>query len=424
MQQRLRAATIVAALAVLVLTLFGPVSSGSAESTNGSEKLDGALASALAGAAAGDDIKVIATTSGAPAAAAGAVRNAGGTVAWEYTLIDGFAATVPAARVGELAARDDVTSVWLDRPTTTLMDVSHKAIQADRAWAAGYEGQGVTVAVLDTGADRTHPDLSPAIVSCVSLIGGVTTPECADSDGHGTHVAGTVASRDTKYPGVARKANLAVVRVLHAAGTGFNSDIIAGMEWVAANKNRVSPPIKIATMSIGYLEPECGDDSNPDAQAANALVDAGLVFTVAAGNSGHDECTIDGASAASKAISVAAVDDRGTVSQADDRIADFSSGGSPENNKPDISFPGVGITSTFPGAGLLLSTASGTSMATPHAAGTAALLLQKEPSLSPAAVKDRLAATAVKNANTGTSFNLVYGHGLGNACRALQLTSC
>ena len=412
---------VAAVVALLTLAVLAPASPGGAASGQLS-KLDEALASRLAGGAR--SVRVIATTAGAPASAAAAARLLGATVSWEYSLIDGFAARMPASAVNLLAARVDVTGLWLDERITTLMDVSHRAIQADRAWASGYDGQGVTVAVLDTGADVLNPALSPAIVSCASLIAGITSPECTDSDGHGTHVAGTVASRDETYPGIAPAANLAIVRVLHAAGSGFNSDIIAGMEWIAENKDTVSPPIKVATMSIGYLEPACGDDSNPDAQAANALVDAGLVFTVAAGNSGHDECTIDGASAASKVISVAAADDRGTVTQADDRIADFSSGGSVDNNKPDITFPGVDITSSFIGGGLLLSTMSGTSMATPHAAGTAALLLQKEPGLAPAQVADRFAATAVKNANTGTSFNVVYGHGLGNACRALQLTTC
>jgi serine protease AprX len=415
-----------AALSLTLLVLGGSALSGAGADTtpqvDPASKIHARLADELAAGAR--SVRIIATTQSAPDAAIGAARQAGGSVTWRYTIIDGFAATVPAAAVDQLAARSDVTGIWRDEPVKAVTDVSTKAIEADKAWAAGFEGAGITVAVLDTGIDSTNPYLKPAIVSCVSTVGGVVSPECTDTDGHGTHVAGTVASRSTTYPGVARKASLAPVRVLHAAGTGFNSDIVAGMQWIANNKNKVSPPIRVATMSIGYSSPGCGDDTNPDAQAANALVNAGLVFTVAAGNSGHTKCTIDGASAASKVTTIAAVDDRATITQTDDVIASFSSGGSSKNNKPDVSFPGVNITSTFIGAGTLYATMSGTSMATPHAAGVAALLLSKESALTPAQVKSRITGNTVKNSNTGTTFNYVYGYGLGNACRTLLLTTC
>lgn len=419
-------AALAAALSITLVALGGTIFTGAGANTgepvDPASKVNDRLAAQLAGGA--ESVRIIATTSSTPDSAMKAAREAGGSVTWRYSIIDGFAATVPAAAVDSLAARADVTGIWKDEPVKAVMDVSTKAIQADKAWAAGYEGAGITVAVLDTGIDSTNPHLKPAIVSCVSTIGGLVSPECTDTDGHGTHVAGTVASRSATHPGVARKASLAPVRVLHAAGAGFNSDIVAGMQWIANNKDRVSPPIRVATMSIGYTNPGCGDDSNPDARAANALVDAGIVFTVAAGNSGHKKCTIDGSSAASKVTTIAAVDDRTTVTQTDDVIASFSSGGSSKNNKPDVSYPGVNITSTFIGAGTLYATMSGTSMATPHAAGVAALLLAKETGLSAAQVKSRLTSTTVKNANTGNSFNYVYGYGLGNACRALQLTTC
>ncbi|MBW3582520.1 MAG: S8 family serine peptidase, partial [Euryarchaeota archaeon] len=216
----------------------------------------------------------------------------------------------------------------------------------------------------------------------------------------------------------------AVVRVLHAVGAGTSADIIKGIEWVKNNQNNVNPPIRVATMSIGFLDPGCGDGTGPEADAANALVASGVPFTIAAGNSGHKECTIDGASAAKDVITVAAVDDQGTVTQDDDVIADFSSGGGDKLAKPDVSFPGVDITSAYIGAGVLIATLSGTSMATPHAAGVAALVRQSEPGLSAQQVKDRITGTAVKTSNTGNSWNSVYGHGLGNACTALQLSGC
>ena len=368
--------------------------------------------------------RLIVTTTGAPHASADAARLMGAEVTWTYGIIDGFAAIATTDTLAALAARADVAGIWLDRPVAPVMDVSHRAIEADKAWAAGYDGSGVTVAVIDTGIDKVHTFFPDAVVSCVSTIGGLTSPECTDTDGHGTHVAGTVASRDDQYPGVAPGASLAIVRVLHAAGAGTSADIIAGMDWVRTNKDRVSPPIRVATMSIGFVDPGCGDGSGPEAAAANALVDAGVPFTVAAGNSGHKSCTIDGASAAAKVTTIAAVDDKGTITQGDDVIASFSSGGSSKNDKPDLALPGVGITSAFLGGGTLVATLDGTSMATPHAAGILALLFDKDPGMSAAAAKTRLTGTAVKTQSTGSTFNFVYGHGLGNACRALQLNGC
>lgn len=403
--------------AILALTALPATAS-----TDSTAKYDDHLLDVLAADPA--LVRVIVTTHGAPEPAVDAALAAGAQVTWTYDIIDGFAASVPTGALADLAAREDVAGVWLDRPMTTVMDVSHRAIEADKAWAAGYDGSGITVAVIDTGIDRVHTFFAGAIVSCVSTISGIVSPECMDSDGHGTHVAGTVASRDATYPGVAKGASLAAVRVLHAAGTGTSSDIVAGIDWVRANKDRVSPPIRVATMSIGFIEPGCGDGTGPEAQAANNLVSAGIPFTVAAGNAGYNSCTIDGASAAAKVTTIAAVDDKGTVSQGDDVIASFSSGGSSRNDKPDLAYPGVGITSAFIGAGVLVATMDGTSMATPHAAGTYALMLQKDPALTADQAKQQMIDAAVKTSNTGSTFNYVYGHGLGNACKSLGLSGC
>ncbi len=408
----------VALAGAFILAGLGPAHAARAE-----EKFDPYLLDALAILPSGGTVEVIVRTLGEPDAAVAHARTLGADIVWEYEIIDGFAIRAPSLVLDRLAVREDVRDLHLSRATTTLMDISHKAIEADKAWAAGVDGTGVTVAVIDTGIDLLHPFVASAVVSCVSTIGGFESPECTDSDGHGTHVAGTVASRDDVYPGVAPGASLAVVRVLHAAGTGTSADIIAGMDWVAANKDNVNPPIRVATMSIGFMDPGCGDGNDPEAQAADALVDSGVFFSVAAGNAGHNECTIDGASAAAKVTTVAASDDMETVDMSDDRIAGFSSGGNNQIQKPDVTFPGVSITSAYVGA-VLIATLDGTSMATPHAAGTAALLLDNDPSMTATQVKDRITGTAVKNSHTGGNWNTVYGHGLGNACLALQLSTC
>jgi serine protease AprX len=335
---------------------------------------------------------------------------------------------VPANVVDVLAARPDVEQVWPDEEVGPVMDVSHQAIEAPRVWESSVDGDSVTVAVIDTGIDAAHPWFEDAVVGCLSMIAGIESPECFDLDGHGTHVAGTVASRDPEFRGVAPATKLVSIRTLHGQ-VGLSSDSIAGMEWIQENKDTVDPPIQVATMSLGPLDPGCGDGTDPSSEAANALVASGVSFTIAAGNSGHDECTIDGAASATDVVTVGGVNDRGTVTQDDDTIYEDSSGGPTADGrlKPDVVFPAVEITSSYPYAqGFLILTATGTSMATPHAAGTAALLLDDDPSLAPAEVKDRITRTAYAPANgaAGDLPNNVWGHGSGNACRALMLATC
>lgn len=345
-------------------------------------------------------------------------------VIWTYQLIPAFSATATPAGIKALAQQDWVTGISLNRPMTSLMDASTGGIEATKAWDAGYTGAGITVAVLDTGVDLIEPGLDEAIVACVSTILGVTVPECTDTNGHGTHVAGTVASRDATYRGVAPDANLAIVRVLHAGGAGTSADIIAGMDWIAENKDRVSPPIRVATMSIGFADPGCGDGSGPEAEAADALVARGVSFTIAAGNSGHETCTIDGASAAFNVITVGAADDRNTANQADDTLAKFSSGGPTADGrlKPDLVAPGVNIRSLS--LGPTTAELDGTSMATPHVAGAIAVLLEKEPSLTPAEVKARLLGSTAAPDAAASLPDKDWGHGLLNVCAALRLDGC
>lgn len=321
----------------LIVALVG-IAPGHA--TDVEDKLDARVLEALAGGA--ETVQVIVETVGDPAPVAADAELLGVQVSWVYIIIDAFAGLAPADALEVLAANPAVAKIHFDQPVGPVMDVSHRAIEADKAWDAGVRGNGVTVAVLDTGIDLLHPFFEGAIVECLAVIGGVITPECLDFNGHGTHVAGTVASRDSQFPGIAPEASLAAIRVLQG-GVGLSSDTIAGMDWVRENKDDVDPPIRVVNMSLGPLEPGCGDDSNPSAQAANNLMDSGVFVAVAAGNSGHDTCTIDGAAAGSKVATIAAVDDRATVPQEDDIIADFSSGGGGVLEKPDISFPGVEI---------------------------------------------------------------------------------
>ncbi|WP_030694034.1 S8 family serine peptidase [Streptomyces globisporus] len=277
--------------------------------------------------------------------------------------------------------------VWLDGRVEAAMAESNAQIGTPKAWEAGLTGKGVKVAVLDTGADLGHPDLAGRIAETRSFIEG---QEVADRGGHGTHVTSTVggsgAASDGEEKGVAPGATLAVGKVLSDQGSGTESQIIAGMEWAAKDVDA-----KIVSMSLGSPEPSDGTD--PMAQAVNALsAETGALFVIAAGNSGHPG-SIGSPGAADSALTVGAVDSA-------DRAAYFTSQGPRYGDqalKPDVSAPGVDILAArsqlVAGSGPY-TTMSGTSMATPHVAGVAALLAEKHPDWTGAQLKDALMSSS------------------------------
>ncbi|QHC29336.1 S8 family serine peptidase [Streptomyces sp. HF10] len=282
---------------------------------------------------------------------------------------------------------DGVDKVWLDGRVEADMAESNAQIGTRTAWEAGLTGKGVTVAVLDSGADLTHPDLAGRISESKSFIDG---EEVADRDGHGTHVTSTVggsgAASDGKEKGVAPDATLAVGKVLSDAGSGSESQIIAGMEWAARDVHA-----RIVSMSLGSSDPSDGTD--PMSQAVDSLSqETGALFVVAAGNTGAPS-SISSPGAADAALTVGAVDSA-------DQPASFTSAGPRAGDdalKPDLSAPGVDILAArsqlTDGSGYY-TTMSGTSMATPHVAGVAALLAQEHPDWTGAQVKDALMSTS------------------------------
>ncbi|MGY3845011.1 S8 family serine peptidase [Streptomyces hydrogenans] len=277
--------------------------------------------------------------------------------------------------------------VWLDARVKAAMADSNAQIGTPKAWEAGLTGKGVKVAVLDTGVDASHPDLAGRVSESKSFIAG---EEVADRNGHGTHVASTVggsgAGSDGKEKGVAPGATLAVGKVLSDEGYGSESEIIAGMEWAAKDVDA-----KIVSMSLGSQEGSDGTD--PMAQAVNTLsAETGALFVIAAGNSGAPG-SIGSPGAADSALTVGAVD-------SDDRAAYFTSQGPRYRDqalKPDLAAPGVGILAArsqlTAGTGLYTSM-NGTSMATPHVAGVAALLAEKHPDWTGARLKDALMSSS------------------------------
>ncbi|MER8005891.1 S8 family peptidase [Streptomyces sp. NPDC094149] len=330
------------------------------------------------------------------------VADADATVSRELPSVAGAAITVPKAGADDmwqaLTEEQGVARVWLDGRFKAPADEggakSGEAgggvaqIGAPAAWAAGYDGKGVKVAVLDTGIDTTHPDLASAVKASKNFTGTGSTDDMA---GHGTHVAATLAGSGARsggrYKGVAPGAGILNAKVLNDSGEGSDSSVIAGLEWAAGQG------AKVANLSLGQ-EDTPGED--PVEAAVNALSKStGMLTVAAAGNEGPDAGTVDSPGAAESALTVGAVD-------GEDRLADFSSTGPTADSalKPDLTAPGVDIVSAKAAHGHMGDPAadgyvsmSGTSMATPHVAGAAAILAQRHPDWTGARIKQALTAS-------------------------------
>jgi len=306
---------------------------------------------------------------------------------------------------------------------TEGLDESAAQVMATNLWKLGYDGSGITIAIIDTGIDASHPDLEGKVIGWKDFVNGKSTPY--DDQGHGTHVAsiaaGTGKASDGKYKGMAPGAKLVGIKVLNSEGSGSVSDIIAGVDWAVENKDKYK--IKVINLSLGSSESSDGTDSL--SQAVNKAWDAGLVVCVAAGNSGPDKYTIGSPAAASKVITVGAVDKN-------DVITDFSSRGPTKDGrlKPEVVAPGnwiiaaraSGTKLTDVTIGDYYVAAPGTSMATPHVAGISALILQAHPSWTPDQVKRALIETADIVAPKEIA-DIAYGAGRVNAYKAAYYDS-
>ncbi|MBY0146234.1 S8 family serine peptidase [Neobacillus niacini] len=290
------------------------------------------------------------------------------------------------AKTSKAMMAPGIEKIWLDGRVEATLEQSVPQVGAPAAWESGYDGSGVKVAVLDTGIDAEHPDIKDQLVDTKSF---VPNEDVRDVHAHGTHVASTVLGTGTasegKNKGVAPGADLLVGKVLGNDGFGHDSWIIDGMEWAAENA-------KIVNMSIGTNEPSDGTD--PMAQAVNNLTEeTGALFVIAAGNTGMEGINSPGS--ADAALTVGAVDKS-------DQLAWFSSKGPQNGNsglKPDLTAPGQGILaarSQFSEGSGSYMTMDGTSMATPHVAGAAAILAQRHPDWTGAELKNALMSTTKK----------------------------
>jgi subtilisin len=341
---------------------------------------------ALGGRIAGQYIVVVKGGYDSRAVAREHARAAGADVLYTYkSALNGYTARLTPAGLRVVRADSRVAFVSADHTVHALaqtLPTGVNRIQGDSSSTVSGNGSGsvgTAVAVLDTGIDTAHPDLN--------VVGGKNCSSGSsykDGNGHGTHVAGTIAAKDdgSGVVGMAPGAPLYAVRVLNNAGSGSWSSIICGINWVTANA--AAKRIKVANMSLGGSGSDGSCGSNGLHKAVCNSVAAGVTYVVAAGNSNANFANFVPATYDQVLTVTAIADFNGAPgggagatcrSDVDDTAADFSNfatSGSTDAGHT-IAAPGVCILSTWKGGGY--KTISGTSMASPHLAGTAALCI-------------------------------------------------
>ena len=294
--------------------------------------------------------------------------------------LKGYAAVMTAEQATKLSQTRRVAYVEADgfvtasatqlNPPWGLDRIDQRALPLSASYSYANTGSGVTAYVIDTGIRLSHSDFGGRAKSGFDAIDGGSADDC---DGHGTHVAGTIGG--TTH-GVAKSASLVAVRVLDCAGSGTYSQVIAGVDWVTGDHD--AGEAAVANMSLGGPA-----SSSLDAAVRNSIID-GVSYAIAAGNDSNDACRYSPARV-TEAMTISATDKR-------DNRPSWANVGS----CVDWFAPGAGITSTWHTGDTARNTISGTSMATPHTAGVAALYLQSNASASPQQVRDALYTLTTK----------------------------
>ncbi len=415
------------------------------------DKLDPLLQQAVLSPFGRSRVIVRANAAASLGTVAALVRALGGTLGRQLPILDAQVANVPNLSLALLTSSSLVKRIAMDRPTFRTLERTGATIGSTLARQEfGYDGTGVTVAVIDSGVTSWHDDLtgttggSQRVDRFVDFVNGHPAPY--DDHGHGTHVAGIIGGNgfdsNGARAGVAPGVRLAVLKVLDGAGQGRMSDVIAAFDYVIANQQAF--PVRVINVSLGAGVYE-SYNSDFLTLAAKRAVDAGIVVVVAAGNNGryNGNPVYGGVTAPGNApwvLTVGAASHGGTVDRTDDTMAGFSSRGPTRVDraaKPDLVAPGVGIESlsdpnssmyasrspylldgTVATAYLPYLSLSGTSQATPVVSGTVALMLQAAPALTPNLVKAILQYTAQTYAGYDA---LTQGAGFLNAHGAIEL---
>jgi subtilisin family serine protease len=331
-----------------------------------------------------------------------AAHGLGAAESRRFVSFPGFVVAATPLAAERLRGDDRVVAVEPDRmvrvsearrtPAWGVDRLDQRSLPLDGMFRSSSRGAGVTVYVIDSGIDEHDQFVGRLRPGYSAVLDGRGTRDCVDGTGHGTHVAGTVGGA---IHGVAPEVSLVPVRVLGCNGGGFIADVVAGIDWVTSN----GVPGAVATMSLGGIASTAVDN------AVRASIEAGVTYVVAAGNAGYghagvDACDISPARVA-EAVTVAAVD-------RNDRRPSWSNYGS----CVDIFAPGVDIESAAIASSSATATASGTSMAVPHVAGVAALLIDGKIASTPAAVKQQLIGQAttgaVSDRGAGSPNRLLY----------------
>ena len=338
------------------------------------------------------DYIIVFSDRGNPAAERAAIAGLGGRIFFTYeNVFAGVAVSLPEAALNGLKNRPGIELIEADAEVTTQVEqsgatwgldrIDQRSLSLTTKYNYDFTGTGVDAYIIDTGILSTHTDFGGRVSVTNGYSAFKDRNKTEDCNGHGTHVAGTVGGN---LYGVAKSVRLIPIRVLDCRGSGTNSGVVAGMDHVVANH---STRPAVANMSLG------GGGSTAIDAAVQRMINDGVVVVVAAGNSNVDACNSSPARAAG-AITV------GATTSTDAR-ASYSNFGS----CLDIFAPGSSITSAWHTSRTAKNTISGTSMASPHVAGVAALILEETPTASVSTVISTITSRATPDKVTGAGTN-------------------